>query len=156
MKFFGCRRNPREHTCPICLLSSMPPTRGNTYFLFTLGDGWISCYVPHETYVAFPPGHLRPVLFRLHILLYHPRNLCSISKESSGRYPTMLRCGVSKNKFGREKKTRWRHDSEFTSTKCWTRGPRKISITLFMIFQPGQVSETGKQEVVFSSWWRNH
>ena len=56
----------------------------------------ISIYALHEVYqpriyVPLPlRKYLRSVYFRkqMHILLYHQRNLCSMSKESPDRYPT--------------------------------------------------------------------
>ena len=79
------------------LLSSMPSLQlswhfrwGYTSFLFPFGNRYTSFYTTHTTWAAFPLRYLRPVYFweQVHVLLYHTCNLCGMSKESTGRYPT--------------------------------------------------------------------
>ena len=80
------------------LLSNIPRTQfirlfcwGNTCVLFILGKKCTSSYATLTTYVAFPQGHRRLVYFwkQVWILLWHPCNLGSMSKEFSGRYSTL-------------------------------------------------------------------
>ena len=60
----------------------------NTCILFTLGNMCTSSHSTNVTHAAFPQGH-RSDYFRKQvcILICNPRNLYSISKESSCRYP---------------------------------------------------------------------
>ena len=90
------------------LMSSMPPTQltrhvrqGNTCVLYTLWNKCISFHATRTIYMAFPLGRLCCVDFRkqVRILLWHPHNLCSMSKESSkesSRYPTLWLCKNNK------------------------------------------------------------
>ena len=79
------------------LQSNMQPTqitrhfrRVNNCILFNLGNRRICFFATPATYTEFLQGN-SPVYFKrkLYIILSYPRNLCSMLKESFGRYPTI-------------------------------------------------------------------
>ena len=68
---------------------------GNTCVLFTSGNRYTFCYATQATTRHFYRNIcVLPNLENRYILLYHSSNSCSISKESSGRYSTILSWAV--------------------------------------------------------------